>query len=113
LGILGDIIKEDSFLFEDDVDEAEFNNHHVIPLGVKKEIEKKNIEAGNRKSKNKNRDFKEINELDCLLSKIELDLTKRVLKRLHDNYNQMIIIIKFLAEIIFRQRFLESFTLRF
>lgn len=87
LEILSDIIKESAYLFENDVGDDEFNNHHTIPLTVKNEIEHKINESKNRKSKNKNRG--KIDAICLLLGRINLDHTKRVLREFHDNYNQI------------------------
>lgn len=87
LRILSDIIEESIYLFEIDVSNNEFNNHHTIPLTVKNEINRKIEEIKNKKSRNKNRE--NINDVCLLLSRINVKHTREVLKELHDNYNQI------------------------
>ncbi|MDF1498269.1 MAG: hypothetical protein P1P85_02860 [Patescibacteria group bacterium] len=84
MGIFRDIIKEDSYLFKEDVSNDEFNYHHTIPLTIKIEILRKIAESKNRKKSGKKA---EIDRICLLLSRIDVDNTKKILKKLHYNFN--------------------------
>ena len=85
MGILRDAIEEDSYLFEEDISDDEFSNHHVIPLTVKEEILRRIMEGFDRKKGKKNTPLAV--ELYELLNRIDVNRTKRVQIKLHENYN--------------------------
>ena len=88
MGILESIVKEDSYLFEEDLSDGEFNRHHVIPLAVKMEMELRIRKGYGRKRNKKNRELSEkIRKLFNRFGMIEIDLTKRIPIKWHDNYN--------------------------
>lgn len=88
MGMLRKIIEEDSYLFEEDLPEYELNNHHVIPLAVKKEMELRVRKGNGRRGSKKNKDLsKEIRKLFDRFNMIEINLTKQVPIKWHDNYN--------------------------
>ncbi|MCK5084368.1 MAG: hypothetical protein KAQ64_01830 [Candidatus Pacebacteria bacterium] len=81
------IIEEDSSLFEKNLPYDKFSEHHMVPLAVKKEINRLISEGFNRKKGKKNA-FLAI-ELNELLNRIEVDKVKRVQIKLHENYNMI------------------------
>lgn len=88
VGMLRGIIAEDSYLFEEDLLDSELNNHHLIPLAVKNEMRLREKKGRGRKRNEKNKKLsKRIEGLFARFYMIKLDLTKRVPKKWHDNYN--------------------------
>ncbi|MCK4591872.1 hypothetical protein KAT63_00360 [Candidatus Parcubacteria bacterium] len=85
MGILRDTIKEDSYLFEEDISDGEFSEHHVVPLAVKKEIQQRIKEGFDRRNDRKN--IALAIKLNELFNRIDVDKTKRVQIKLHENYN--------------------------
>ena len=85
MGILEEINEEDSYLFEEGLSDDEFSDHHVIPATIRKVIKQKIKEGFSRKKGKKN--IALAIELNELFGRIEVDKTRRVQTKLHENYN--------------------------
>ncbi|MEA1936829.1 MAG: hypothetical protein U9N04_01825 [Patescibacteria group bacterium] len=88
IGMLEGIIEEDSFLFWENLSDVFLNRHHVIPLAVRNEMKLREKKGNGKKRSKKNKELSEkIRKLFERFDMIDINLTKRVPIKWHDNYN--------------------------